>query len=165
MAATTDAADFQSGPELAAQLAASQTIIPSGPTGVIADASAPVTMIPPGSTWKYLDDGSNQGTAWHAIGFNDSTWKSGPAQLGYGDGDEATVVSYGPDPNYKYVTTYFRKSFTVANPATITDLTLQLIRDDGAVVYLNGTEIYRNNMPSGTISYNTLASSAIGGDG
>src|SRR5262249_37711490 len=35
--------------------------------------------------------------------------------------------------------------------------------DDGAVVYLNGTEVYRNNMPSGTIAYNTLASTAIGG--
>ena len=42
-------------------------------------------------------------------------------------------------------------------------LTLQLIRDDGAVVYLNGTEVYRSNMPSGTITYTTLASTTING--
>jgi hypothetical protein len=30
-------------------------------------------------------------------------------------------------------------------------------------VYLNGTEVYRDNMPTGTIAYNTLALVAIGG--
>ncbi len=124
---------------------------------------AATPLIAAGATWKYLDNGTSQGTAWEATAFNDSSWTSGPAQLGYGDGDEATVVSYGPNSGNKYITTYFRKSFTVSNPATITSLTLQLIRDDGAVVYLNGTEIYRNNMPSGTITSTTLASSAIGG--
>ena len=56
-------------------------------------------------------------TAWIAAGFNDSAWASGPAQLGYGDGDETTVVSYGPDANNKYITTYFRRAFLVTNAA------------------------------------------------
>src|SRR5205823_870853 len=51
-------------------------------------------LIAPGATWRYLDNGSNQGTAWSAMAFSDTTWKSGKAQLGYGDGDEATVVSF-----------------------------------------------------------------------
>ena len=120
-------------------------------------------LISAGTNWKYLDNGSNQGMAWRASAFDDSTWKSGNAQLGYGDGDEATVVSYGSNANNKFVTTYFRKSFSVADPTKISALALQLVRDDGAVVYLNGTEVARSNMPSGTIAYNTLASTTIGG--
>ena len=116
-----------------------------------------------GSTWKYLDDGSNQGTAWRDISFDDASWASGNAQLGYGDGDEATVISYGSSSSNKYITYYFRQSFNVSDPSAFSALELQLLRDDGAVVYLNGTEVYRSNMPSGSISYTTQASSAIGG--
>ena len=71
------------------------------------------TLVPAGSTWRYLDNGSNQGTAWRASGFADGGWAQGAAQLGYGDGDEATVVSYGPNAAAKYRTTYFRRQFTV----------------------------------------------------
>jgi hypothetical protein len=125
--------------------------------------SAPVTinvqtsLVRRGSDWKYLDDGSNQGTAWRITTFNDGAWASGPAQLGYGDGDEATVVSYGPNSTNKYITTYFRRSFVATNVAALTNLLLRLLRDDGAVVYLNGAEVFRSNMPGGTIGYRTLA--------
>ncbi|MEO0018479.1 MAG: hypothetical protein RLZZ522_1762 [Verrucomicrobiota bacterium] len=65
----------------------------------------------------------------------------------------------------KYPTTYFRKTFTVADPSAITSLSLGLVRDDGAVVYLNGVEVARSNMPaSGSISYSNYASDAISGD-
>jgi len=50
---------------------------------------------------------------------DDSSWAQGNAQLGYGDGDEATVVSFGPNASTKYRTTYFRRSITVANPANL----------------------------------------------
>jgi hypothetical protein len=121
----------------------------------------PVTYIPTGDTWKYLDNGSNQGTAWRALSFSDSTWKSGQAELGYGDGDEATVVGFGGNSSNKFITSYFRRTFSVADASKVTALSLKLLRDDGAVVYLNGNEVYRSNMPIGTIAYNTLASAAI----
>jgi hypothetical protein len=120
-------------------------------------------LIEQGSVWSYLDNGSDQGTAWRAVGFSDAAWATGSAQLGYGDGDEATVIGYGPNSSAKYVTTYFRQTFTVGDPTLFQSLTLNLLRDDGAVAYLNGAEIFRTNMPSGTIAYNTAASSAIGG--
>ncbi|MEW6469094.1 MAG: PQQ-dependent sugar dehydrogenase [Bacteroidota bacterium] len=120
-------------------------------------------LIPANSGWKYLDNGSNQGTAWRAPGFNDAPWKNGNAELGYGDGGEATVVSFGPSSSSKYITTYFRKSFTVVDASAYAGLELSLVRDDGAVVYLNGTEVYRSNMPSGTIFYNTLAPTYVDG--
>jgi len=96
---------------------------------------------------KYLDNGTDQGTAWQASSFDDSTWASGNAEFGYGDGGEATVVSYGPSPDNKYITTYFRKAFQVTNLSAYFKFTFDLIRDDGAAVYVNGTEVYRNNMP------------------
>src|SRR4029079_12165680 len=41
-------------------------------------------------------------------------------------------------------------------------LELTPIVDDGAVFYLNGQEIYRLNMPDGTVSYSTSASTGVG---
>jgi hypothetical protein len=120
------------------------------------------TLIAAGSEWKYLDDGSDQGIAWYAPDFDDSAWASGPAELGYGDGDEATVVRFGPDPDNKYITTYFRHSFSVADPSTFENLILWILRDDGAVVYLNGIEVLRSNMPDGLITYTTLAGGGKG---
>lgn len=130
--------------------------------GIAASAVAQVTFIATNSTWKYLSNGTNQGTSWRASSFNDSSWPSGKAELGYGDGGEATLLSYGPSSSSKYVTYYFRKSFTVSSPSQYSSLLLNLMRDDGAVVYLNGVEVARSNMPSGTISYTTLASTAVG---
>lgn len=128
-----------------------------------ANAAASDVLVPAGSVWKYLDDGSDQGGAWAQPGFDDGAWAAGPAQLGYGDGDEATVVSYGGNANNKYITTYFRQTFTVADPAAYQGVEIQLLRDDGAVVYLNGVEVARSNMPSGAVNSLTRASSAVGG--
>jgi hypothetical protein len=132
-------------------------------TAVSAAASLVVTpvLLSSNVVWKYLDNGSDQGTAWRQRGFNDSAWPSGLAQLGYGDGDEATVVGYGPDPLNKYITTYFRHAFNVADPNAIPSLRLRLLRDDGAIVYLNGTEVFRNNLPGGPVDYRTLADNAL----
>lgn len=135
----------------------------SSPVSVTVSGGTPVTLVPAGAAWKYLANGSNQGTAWRALAFNDAAWLSGPAQLGYGDGDEATVVSYGPNAKKKYITTYFRKAFTASGPAGLSGLRLRLLRDDGAVIYLNGSEIVRSNMPAGTFNFNTVASTVVDG--
>ena len=63
--------------------------------------------------WKYLDNGSDQGSDWVELGFNDDDWNSGYAELGYGDGNETTLVGYGDDEDNKYITTYFRHMFMV----------------------------------------------------
>ncbi|HUL51172.1 MAG TPA: lamin tail domain-containing protein, partial [Candidatus Nitrosotalea sp.] len=127
----------------------------------------PFTLVSTGAVWKYNDTGSNLGTAWREFGYDDSSWPSGPAELGYGDTaegrPEATVVSYGPDPNNKYITTYFRRAFVVTNAATFTELTVNLMRDDGAAVYLNGTNIFVSNLPTGPIDYLTLAPNGVAG--
>jgi hypothetical protein len=136
-------------------------------TYAIVRAQIDTILVPEGSIWKYLDDGSDQDTAWRGVAFDDALWFSGGAELGYGDGDEVTVVNCGPNAPFcefdNFITTYFRHSFEVAGTSVYTSLALSVLSDDGAVVYLNGTEIFRTNMPPGTITYTTLASSATFG--
>ncbi|HON08313.1 MAG TPA: Ig-like domain-containing protein, partial [Verrucomicrobiota bacterium] len=132
--------------------------------------SAPVyiavayTLVPSNSVWKYLDNGVDQGTAWQLLDFDDSSWAEGMAELGYGDSadgrPENTVLSYGPDENNKYPTYYFRKKIVIPDPSIYTNFIIYVMRDDGAVVYINGQEAARFNMPSGTITYTTLTSNA-----
>ncbi|UCG56624.1 MAG: right-handed parallel beta-helix repeat-containing protein, partial [Phycisphaerales bacterium] len=121
------------------------------------------TLVDDGSAWQYLDDGSDQGDAWRETFFDDSTWLSGQAQLGYGDGDETTIVGFGPDDPNKYITTYFRHWFNVTDASIYSDLRLRLLRDDGAIVYLNGVEVARSNMPAGDAGYGTRANSNVAG--
>jgi len=119
-----------------------------------------------GSVWKYLDNGSDQGTAYIAPSFPDGGWQSGPAPLGYGDANgvwPATTNSYGPDPNNKYVTTYYRRAFTVPNPSLLTSLVVEVQRDDGVFICLNGTPIFTNNMPNWPFNYLSNAVAVIGG--
>lgn len=113
------------------------------------------TLLAANATWKWRYDGTDLGTAWSQVGFDDSAWASGPAELGYGDGDEATLLPAGSTP--RYVTAYFRSTVNVANPAAYNSLLLDLVRDDGAVVYINGTEVGRDNLPAGPIAYTQLA--------
>ncbi len=126
-------------------------------------APADEALIPFGATWRYLDDGSDQGSAWRAPGFDDSTWAQGPAQLGFGEGDEATEVSFGGDPENVHITTYFRRAFEVADAAGISRARLRLRRDDGVVVYLNGAELLRENLTSGSVGAGTEARNEISG--
>ena len=120
-----------------------------------------LALVPAGAEWKFLDNGSNQGTNWIGTNFNDLAWNSGPAQLGYGDGDEATVVSFGTNSGNKYITTYFRHEFYIEDPTDFATLTLGLMRDDGAIVYLNGREIARENMPASGVIYTTRALATV----
>src|SRR6185295_13358725 len=70
---------------------------------------------------------------------------------------------FGPDANNKYVTTYFRHRFTSAGPAAFSALNLKVVRDDGAVVYLNSQEIFRSNIPTCAVNYVTKAAASVNG--
>ncbi|MEI6948295.1 T9SS type A sorting domain-containing protein [Paraflavisolibacter sp. H34] len=147
----------------------------------------PVSLIPFGSTWKYDDNGPNPGTWWRSLLFPDLLWKTGKGTFGYGIKDAATELQSGKkngngkdddkdknkdkdkekdkdkdkDKDKGTVTVYFRKAFTLADPAAFGPaMNARIKRDDGAVVYVNGEEVYRTNMPAGTITPTTLAKNA-----
>jgi len=131
--------------------------------GVFPFLTNPDPLIAFSSNWRYLDKGTDQGTNWSARIFDDSSWSNGLAQLGYGDFDEATVVEDNPTPGYttpvadRFITTYFRREFTVLNPSEFTNVLARLVYDDAAVVYLNGQELFRVNLTGGAFDYLTLA--------
>ena len=87
------------------------------------------TAVSRGSSWRYYDKGKNLGSSnvvaghkaysdrrWRHPAYDDSAWAAGKAELGYGEGDEKTTVSFGDNSSAKHVTTYFRHAFTVAKP-------------------------------------------------
>lgn len=126
----------------------------------------PVQPFPFGaeSAWKYNDRGVPLDTAdWNELQYDDTNWDFGQTKMGYGDGNERTTLSFGNDPDNKIPSYYFRKVFTVNDPGSIDSVTLSLLRDDGAIVYLNGQEIFRSNMPDGPVTFNTLASETVAG--
>lgn len=124
----------------------------------------PAGFIPPGAQWRHYNRATPPGGEWNKPGFDDSGWRLGAAELGYGDGDEATRTE-GAELQPHPVTAYFRHAFTVEDPSTVKNLAVRLVRDDGAVVYLNGTEILRENMPGGEITPETLATETVGNEG
>ena len=127
-------------------------------TFLSAKSLAQTTIFGVTSSWKYLDDGSNQGTNWRNSTFSDATWKTGNSELGCGDSPVTIMAAYK-------IGYYFRKTISISNPTQFSNFTMKVRRDDGIVVYVNNVEVYRNNMPSGTIAYNTKASSTCSDDG
>jgi hypothetical protein len=128
------------------------TTVPAGPVAV--------TPVGFGATWRYHDRGTDLGTTWTAPTYDDRTWATGAAPLGYGD-PVTTTVSGGTDPLNRPITVYFRHTFTITGTDPVTDLVLRIRRDDGAVIHLDGTELARTNMPTGTITTTTRALSSI----
>lgn len=113
--------------------------------------------------WRYNDEGKDLGADW-AKNIDASKWKEGKQPLGFGDEyDEVdgitplrTEVGFGPDPSNKHRTTYFEKTVDIPNLDNYKGLEYYIHVDDGAVVYLNGTEILRKGLKAGVnFDFNT----------
>ena len=103
------------------------------------------------SVWKYLDDGSNLGTDWTDINYDDSAWFLGAGEFGFGDGDETTILEDGS------ITYYFRKVVDVQDIGLVSNVIANLSSDDAVVIYVNGQEVTRSfNLPQGPISATTI---------
>ena len=143
-----------------------------------AAGAAGTTLLPYTSSWKVLDDGTNQtpaalpaSTHFASLSYDASAWRTETVQankvLGYGDNSRANFptqtpnLGYGPSSSNKYITTYFRTTFSVGDLGSITSLTLNVRRDDGIVVYLNGVEVARDNMGTGPVTYTSWAPTVI----
>ncbi|MEI6949444.1 hypothetical protein V9K67_19815 [Paraflavisolibacter sp. H34] len=119
--------------------------------------NAQVTLIPFKDAWKFLDNGSAPSAAWNTLSFNDASWKAGGGALGYGLPGLVTTINFGPTTTGKFITTYFRKTISLTDPWLYNSFSATVNYDDGVVVYVNGTEVYRSNMPSGPVTAATLA--------
>jgi hypothetical protein len=117
--------------------------------------------------WRYcetpaVDCEAWQPDGWTAVDFEDSTWREGKALLGYGDPDVTTELSYGIHPQRKESSALFRRRFRIARSGQFRLLRGHVCCDDGAVVFINGREVFRYNLPSGTITHSTRAVRALG---
>ena len=139
---------------------------PAGLTGrngqLTVRVPAPLLELDNVTTWRFLDTGANLGSAWHSGAFDDSEWPAGAPLFGYSSGSlpEAIRTPLATDTNR--VTVYFRKRFLV--PAAFSNALLRVrpVVDDGAVFWLNGTEMLRLGMSNGPVAFNTRAARTIG---
>ena len=124
------------------------------------------TIISSGSAWRYYDQDVAPPAGWKSMGFADTGWKTGVSPLGYSPDNEdgaATVIAGGEN---SHLTDYFRRVFTVEDPAAISGgLTVRYQRDDGLVVWINGVELLRDNMPPGNPGHHTPAAGNASGEG
>lgn len=121
-------------------------------------SDVPVYLIKSGDSWKYWDQGEVTSSTWYKATYNDAGWGEGVSELGYGDGDEKTTLSYGPDANNKYPTYYFRKQFNYDTTQSLHSFKMRIKYDDGAIIYINGVRRFVLNFPDeNNITYNTYA--------
>jgi hypothetical protein len=114
------------------------------------------TVIPIGDTWRYFKGNANPPSNWTARTFDDSGWLSGPSGFGFGDDDDATVLS---DMQNNYTTVFTRTTFAVYNVNRVTKVSILYQYDDGLAVYLNGTRILAKNAPTTITNTSTATSS------
>src|SRR5205823_11445749 len=86
----------------------------------------------------------------------DHSWRNGAAILGFGNSDESTTLAKTNAGGSAIITYYFRKHINVTNSPDPNYGSLLVVRDDAEVVYLNGEEIGRANLPLANILYSTL---------
>jgi hypothetical protein len=95
------------------------------------------SVVLPGDIWNYLVPTSQPNANWNQSFFVSSIWSSGPSGFGFGDDDDATVIS-------PTMSVYIRKNIEITDVSAIEFMVLDIDYDDGFVAYLNGHEIARN---------------------
>ena len=120
--------------------------------------------------WRYEQSNTDLGTAWQAVGFDDSLWPQGRGILAF-ETDAPGIVTPAPgltntvllltnNAGVNIPTHYFRTHFTLTNDPSLVSLSTSNYIDDGAVVYVNGVEAFRVNMSAGNVLFSTLAPAA-----
>ena len=121
--------------------------------------------------WSYQALRVEPAGPWEGLAYVESNWvQNATAPIGFGNigtngafvtlGTTLTAAEQGSSTD-RTRTVYFRHHFQVADPVLVRSLTLNLMRDDGVVVYLNGVQVGRNNIDSGTTTGGTVAYSLL----
>ena len=127
------------------------------------DAYSQDTIVKSGDTWRYLDKGTIDIENSSLIISKSVNWSKGATPMGFGQGDEATVINNVIEEDSILTYFVFQKEITLKDPEEYKSFLLRLVRDDGAVIYVNDKEVVRSNLPEGKISQKTLASSLVSG--
>jgi hypothetical protein len=116
-------------------------------------------LLPMDASWRYNQSGAVLPSNWAEPAYSDVTWPSGKALFAH---EEAPLPAQTNTPlALGAITYYFRTDFDFAGDTNGASLILEHVIDDGAIFYLNGHEIYRFNMPEGTVSPSTFAVTGV----
>lgn len=145
------------------------TLTVTDSAGATASATRDVTVVAPpveevvvanGASWRWRYASDAPPSSWKDVDFDAASWSEGNAVLGFGADDVTTNIDGFASSQDRAKTAYFRRGFQVSDASRVTQLELRSVADDGVVIYVNGTEVTRSNMPTGTITHQTFASSA-----
>jgi hypothetical protein len=129
-------------------------LCPSAPAGAL-------TILSYSDVWRFNQSSNLDGVVWTATNYNDSTWQLGQGVFGAGSGTTEPVRTFLNNP-LNGRTIYFRARFPLATNPPIASLLLSHYIDDGTVVYVNGQEVYRYNLPAGPVFFGTFATNFSG---
>ncbi len=140
-------------------------------SGATASVEHPVSVVEPasdhtvidnGSTWRWKYDATTLPAGWNTAGFDAdaAAWKSGAGVLGFGAPTVVTNIDTFATTSSRPLAAYYTKQFQVDDKSKVLKMTINSVADDGAVFYVNGTEVKRVNMPTGTVTPSTYASTA-----
>ena len=107
-----------------------------------------MALIPPSSTWQYLG-GVKPAYGWQEPGFDAVGWLTGKAGFGYRDNDDTTQIT---DMRNRYRYLCIRHEFQLTGNEIPTQFRLKVSYDDGFIAYLNGKEVLRANVETGSLS-------------
>ena len=111
-------------------------------------------LVDSGSSWVYRVGSDHAESEWKTRSWLGGAWSRGKAPLGAGSVNvETEVNTFFGTP----MSIYARKDVTLTKEQAQQYLKLTTYADDGTVVYVNGKEVARKNMPQGRISANTPA--------
>jgi len=109
------------------------------------------------TNWKYHDGDELTGTNWQQDQKLQQNWKTGLAPFGYSADSLNTVISFGTDPEDKHLVAYFTKSINLQNPYKYKAYLLHVRRDDGAIIYINGIEVWKSNVTFDSNTFNDIS--------
>jgi hypothetical protein len=121
-------------------------------SGIDQQIQNPVTAIQNEETWNYWYKISPPPDEWNLIDFDDNSWiRNKKAPLGYGRRKVGTVI--GAQNNPPAQAAYFRKKISIQDVDKIHVCMIKCTVDDAAAFFVNGTEVYRYNLPEGELKY------------
>ncbi|HQF49264.1 MAG TPA: CotH kinase family protein, partial [Paludibacteraceae bacterium] len=140
-------------------------IVPVAPTGYVfkswnITSETTSSLLDGNSQWKYYYKGDMPSNSWFETSYDDAAWEKGQGRMGYGKDNSLynTILDYGDDSSNKYITGYFRTTFEIDDPSNWDNIKANMVYDDGVIIYINGKEACRYNMPDNEVDYETVAS-------
>jgi hypothetical protein len=139
--------------------------------GNVIQAGSAVTVglnisIPIEAVWKYDISGSDLGTTWKDVAYNDGSWNAGAGLLYHEDASlpapKSTELPLVNSVGSYIVTYYFRKHVPLPTGSTNTAITFRHVIDDGGLIYANGAEFHRFGMAAGAPAWTTMANVSVG---